>query len=41
VLVFYYMPKFIGYLNPKIYHFLKEEECSKMVGLQKRTFFEQ
>jgi hypothetical protein len=40
-MVLYYMPKFIGYLNPKTHHFLKEEECSKMLGLQKMTFFEQ
>jgi hypothetical protein len=40
VLVFYYIPKFIGYLNPETHHFLKEEECSKMLGLLKLTFFE-
>jgi len=37
VFVFYYTPKLIGYLNPKTHHFLKEEECSKMLGLQKLT----
>ena len=41
VLVFYYIPKFIGYLNPKTHHFLKEEERSKMPDLLKLTFFEQ
>lgn len=32
---FYYMPKFIGYLKLKTHHFLKEEEYSKVQGLQK------
>jgi hypothetical protein len=29
------MPKFIGYLKLKKHHFLKEEEYSKVKGLQK------
>jgi hypothetical protein len=34
VLVFDYMPIFIHYFKVKTPHFLKEEDCSKVLGLQ-------